>query len=439
MTAFTYRDGTLHAEAVPLAEIAAALGTPFYCYSSRAMGEALDRFAAALARHRPLICYAVKANGNLAVIRTLADRGAGADVVSQGELMRALAAGVPARKIVFAGVGKTASEMAAGLDARIHQFNVESEAELEALNAVAACRGARAPVALRVNPDVDALTHAKISTGKSENKFGIDIEAAPRIYAAAAAMPGIEPVGIALHIGSQLTELAPYRVAFRRAAGLVRALRGDGHAVPRLDLGGGLGIVYGTEFAPDLGDYAAIVDDAVRGLEVELAFEPGRLLVGNAGVLVTRVLYVKEGRSRRFVIVDAAMNDLIRPALYDAYHDIVAVRAPEPDAPTRRCDVVGPICESGDQFATGRALPPVAAGELLAVRSTGAYSAVMASNYNSRPLAPEVLVRDRDYAIIRARQDYAKVLNEDSLPPWLGLDAADLDEPAQPTRSPIPR
>jgi diaminopimelate decarboxylase len=419
VTAFTYRDGALHAEQVSLADIATAVGTPFYCYSSRAMTEAFERFAAALAHHRPLICYALKANSNLAVVRTLAERGAGADVVSGGELMRARAAGVPATKIVFAGVGKTAAEMAAGLDAGIHQFNVESEPELAALNVVAVDRGVRAPVALRVNPNVDARTHAKITTGRSENKFGIDAEDVPRLFAAAVAMPGVEPVGIALHIGSQLTELGPYRVAFRCAADLVRALRRDGHAVPRFDLGGGLGIAYGDEPAPDLDGYARIVDDAVRGLDVALAFEPGRLLVGNAGVLVTRILYVKDGRSRRFVIVDAAMNDLIRPTLYDAYHDIVPVAAPDLHAPTRRCDVVGPICETGDQFASGRALPPVKAGDLLAVRSTGAYSAVMASNYNSRPLAPEVMVRDRDYAIVRARQDYAKVLAEDGLPPWL--------------------
>jgi diaminopimelate decarboxylase len=419
MSFFAYHDGQLHAEQVPLARIAERVGTPFYCYSSGALTAAYRDFAAAFADQPATICYALKANSNLAVVATLAALGARADVVSEGELRRALRAGVPPQKIVFAGVGKTAEEMAAGLDADILQFNVESIPELRTLSAVAAARGARAAVALRINPDVDARTHAKISTGKAENKFGIDIGQARAAYAEAAALPGIEVTGVAVHIGSQLTALEPFRAAFSRVADLTRALRADGHSIRRLDLGGGLGIVYGEEQPPSLRDYAALVKETVAPLGCELVFEPGRFLAGNAGVLVTRVLYVKEGASRTFVIVDAAMNDLLRPALYDAYHAILPVTEPPSDAATRRVDIVGPVCESADTFATQRPLPPVEPGDLLAICSAGAYAAVMSSAYNTRRPAPEVMVRGGDDAIVKARPDYETIINQDSLPDWL--------------------
>jgi len=419
MSAFAYRNGVLHAEDVALDRIAGAVGTPFYCYSEGAIEDAYRAFAAALAGLPATICYALKANGNLAVVRSLARLGAGADVVSEGELRRALAAGIPADKIVFAGVGKTPGEMAAGLDAGILQFNVESLPELETLSRVARERGATAAVALRVNPDVDARTHAKIATGKKENKFGIDLDQAAAVFHHAATLPGIAVAGIAVHIGSQLTDLAPYRTAFTRVAALYRELAAAGLPLRRLDLGGGLGITYRDEPAPDLAGYAAAVREATAGLDAELVFEPGRLLVGNAGVLVTRVLYVKAGTARRFVIVDAAMNDLIRPTLYDAWHEIVPVRAPAPEAPRQPVDIVGPVCETADTFAEHRALPPVAAGELLAIRSTGAYGAVMSSTYNCRLPAPEVLVRGRDYAVVKPRPDHAALMAQDRLPPWL--------------------
>ncbi|WP_119461430.1 diaminopimelate decarboxylase [Rhodospirillaceae bacterium SYSU D60014] len=419
MSFFTYQDGQMQAEGVPLARIAEQVGTPFYCYSSAALTAAYQAFAAAFSGQPATICYALKANSNQAVIRTLTALGAGADVVSEGELRRALRAGVPASKIVFAGVGKTAAEMAAGLDAGILQFNVESMPELRTLSAVAAARGRNASVSLRINPDVDANTHAKISTGKAENKFGIEFGAARAAFAEAAALPGIEPAGIALHIGSQLTGLEPYRAAFTRMAELTATLRADGHAIRRLDLGGGLGITYGEERPPAIRDYAALVKEVIGPLGCDLILEPGRLLTGNAGVLVTRVIYVKEGTSRSFVIVDAAMNDLIRPALYDAYHAILPVAEPASDAATRRVDIVGPVCESADTFATQRPLPPVAAGDLLTICSAGAYSAVMGSTYNTRLPTPEVMVRGGDYAIVKARPDYDAIIDQDSLPDWL--------------------
>ena len=373
----------------------------------------------ALAGLDATICYALKANGNLAVIRTLARLGAGADVVSEGELRRALAAGVPPHKIVFSGVGKTRAEMAAALDAGIAQINVESEPELEALSEVAAARGVTAPVALRVNPDVDAGTHDKISTGRKENKFGIEAEHAVALYARAQTMTGIRPVGLAVHIGSQLTELAPYRETFGRVAALVRRLRADGHKVTHLDLGGGLGIVYRDETPPAPADYGAVVREVIGPLGCAVAIEPGRSLVGNAGVLLTRVIYVKQGTARRFVIVDAAMNDLARPTLYDAYHDIVTVAAPPAGAPVAPVDVVGPVCETGDTFAVGRPLAPVKAGDLLAIMTAGAYGAAMASTYNARPLVPEVLVHGDRFAEVRPRQDYDTMLKSDAMPPWL--------------------
>ena len=419
MTAFAYRDGRLLAEDVALEDIAREVGTPAYVYSSGMVEAAYQELAAALSGLPAQICYAVKANGNIALIATLGRLGAGADVVSGGELRRALAAGIPPAKIVFAGVGKTAEELAFALDCGILQFNVESLPELELLNRIALEKGSRAPVALRVNPDVDAGTHAHISTGRSGHKFGIDLDQAPAVFARAQELAGISIEGIAVHIGSQLTDLAPYRSAFGRLAGLYRELRGQGYPLRRLDLGGGLGIVYRGESRFDLTAYAEAAREATAGLDAELIFEPGRLLVGNAGVLLTRVIYVKEGSTRRYVIVDAAMNDLLRPMLYEAWHDIMPVRAPAPDAELAEVDIVGPICETTDTFARGRPLPPVAEGDLLTINSAGAYSAVMSSTYNTRLMAPEVLVRGDRFAVVRPRQDYAALIAQDRLPDWI--------------------
>ena len=419
MSYFPYRDGVMHAEGVPLDRLADEVGTPFFCYSSGALEAAYLQFADALRDLDPLICYAVKANGNLAVVRTLAQLGAGADVVSEGELRRALAAGVPAEHIVFAGVGKTPAEMAFALDAGIFQFNVESLPELEALNQVAMAKGQMAPVALRINPDVDARTHAKISTGKAENKFGIAMNHCGEALERGRDMQGIDLKGLAVHIGSQLTDIAPYRQAFERLVSLYREAQASGFSLSRLDFGGGLGIVYREEAPADLAGYAAVVREATRGLTARFIFEPGRLLVGNAGLLVTRVLYVKGGATRQFVIVDAAMNDLIRPSLYDAWHDIVPIAVPKPEADTMRVDIVGPICETGDSFAEDRPLPPVAPGDLLAICSSGAYAAVMASSYNARPVAPEVMVKGKNHAVVRQRPDHATLISQDSIPAWL--------------------
>jgi diaminopimelate decarboxylase len=422
MSPFHYQGGQLHAEQVALTQLADAVGTPFYCYSDAALRAAYDEFASAFAGRDATICYSLKANNNLAVIKTLASLGAGADVVSEGELRCALAAGVPPERIVFAGVGKTAPEMAAGLDADIHQFNVESLPELHLLNRVAMERSQRARIALRINPDVDARTHAHISTGKAENKFGIELGRARAAYEAASRLPGIEVAGLAVHIGSQLTEIDPYRAAFSKMAALTTELRQAGFAIRALDLGGGLGIAYGDEAAPSLQDYAAAVTATVGALGLPLILEPGRRIVGNAGVLITRVIYMKEGVSRNFLIVDAAMNDLIRPALYDAHHTMVPVAEPAPDAPTRRLDIVGPICESTDRLAEQRAMPPMAAGDLLAICSVGAYGAVMASTYNLRRPAPEIMVRGHEFAIVRRRPDYQDIMDRDRLPQWLEED-----------------
>ena len=416
---FPHRDGDLYAEGVPIGHIAAAIGTPCYVYSTAFFTAQYRRFAEAFGAERPLICYAVKANSNLAVLRLFAGLGAGADVVSEGELRRALAAGVPPERIVFSGVGKTAPEMEAALAAGIHQINVESVPELHLLSAVATKLGRTAPIALRVNPDVDALTHAKIATGKKENKFGIDLGEATAAYRLAASLPGIAPLGLAVHIGSQAGGLEPFREAFTRLARLVPALRASGLPVARVDLGGGLGIRYRDEQPPEVADYAKMVREIFAPLDLALAFEPGRVLAGPAGVLVTRVLYIKEGLGKRFVIVDAAMNDLIRPALYDAWHDIVPVRLPPPGAALSAADVVGPVCESGDTFAIDRALPPLAEGDLLALTAAGAYGAVMSSTYNSRLLVPEVMVAGERYAVIRARPSYEALLSLDTLPAWL--------------------
>jgi len=418
MDHFHYRQGLLHAEEVPLAAIAAAVGTPFYCYSSATIERHLAAFRTGLAGLDTLVCYALKANSNQAVIATLARGGAGADVVSGGELERALRAGVPAERIVFSGVGKTAEEMAQALAAGILQFNVESEPELLALDAVARRLGKRAAIALQVNPDVDAGTHDKITTGRKENKFGIAIEAAPRLYRQAAGLSGLRPASIAMHIGSQLTDLRPFEAAFGRLRDLALRLRRDGIALERLDLGGGLGIPYGRETPPTPADYALLVRRLFGDLGLRLMFEPGRLIVGNAGILVSRVLYVKQA-GRRFVVCDAAMNDLLRPAMYDAWHAVVPLNEPAPGAPLAPADLVGPVCESADVFAKERALPPLGAGDLIALRTAGAYGAVMASTYNTRPLLPEVLVRGHEFFTVRPRQTLEALIGQDRLPPWL--------------------
>ena len=421
MDHFLYRGGVLHAESVPLDEIAAAVGTPVYVYSSATLTRHFRVFEEALAGLDHLICYAMKANANLAVLRLMATLGAGMDVVSEGEYRRARAAGVPGERIVFSGVGKTRAEMALALRHGIRQFNVESEPELIALSEVATGLGRTAPIALRVNPDVDARTHAKIATGKSENKFGIPIARARAAYGLAVMMPGIEIVGVDVHIGSQLTELEPFALAFARVAELTEALRADGHAIRRLDLGGGLGIPYRrSNAAPPLPfDYGEVIRRTVGHLGCQIEIEPGRLIAGNAGVLVSRAIYRKRGEGRDFLIVDAGMNDLVRPAMYEAWHDIVPVVEPPAGAELAPVDVVGPVCETGDTFAVARPMPPVGEGELVAFRSAGAYGAVMASEYNSRPLVPEVLVHGDHYAVVRARPSFDEMLARDTIPEWL--------------------
>jgi len=421
MDHFIYRDGTLHAEDVPLAEIAAAVGTPFYVYSTATLLRHFTLFDQALDGLDHLVCYAMKAASNQAILKTLAQAGAGMDVVSIGEYQRAKAAGVPGDRIVFSGVGKTAREIRAALAGGIRQFNVESEPEMAVLNAVALELGKVAPIAIRVNPDVDARTHAKIATGKSENKFGIPISRAREVYAMAAAMPGLEVIGIDVHIGSQLTDLEPFEQAYVKVAELTEMLRADGHDIRRLDLGGGLGIPYSrSNQAPPLPtDYGALIRRTVGHLGCEIEIEPGRLIAGNAGLLVAEIIYVKSGEGREFLILDAAMNDLIRPAMYDAHHDIVPVAEPEPGTEPQPYDIVGPVCETGDTFAKERPLPPVTAGDLIAFRGAGAYGAVMASEYNSRPLIPEVLVNGDQFAVIRRRPSLDEMINRDTIPEWL--------------------
>ena len=418
---FAYRDGVLHAEDVPVPEIARAVGTPVYVYSMATIARHYRVFAGAVASLPSLVCYAMKANSNQAVIATLAKLGAGMDVVSEGELRRARAAGVPGSRIVFSGVAKTAAEMAYGLAEGILCFNVESLPELERLSEVATASGRTARVSLRINPDVDARTHAKISTGKAEDKFGIPWREARAAYARAAALPGLAVVGIDMHIGSQITELAPFDAAFRRLGELITALRDDGHTIEHVDLGGGLGIPYHDDLAPppDPAAYAAVVERHANRLGCKVLFEPGRLIVGNAGILVTEVVYVKPGAAKTFVIVDAGMNDLVRPTLYDAHHEIRPVVEPAAGAPTAPVDVVGPVCESGDFLAQDRRLPPVAAGDLLAVFSAGAYGAVQAGTYNTRLLVPEVLVDGGRTAVVRPRQSYDELIGLDRLPDWL--------------------
>ncbi len=421
MDHFLYRDGTLYAEDVNIAEIAAEVGTPFYLYSSATLTRHFRLFDEALEGIDHLVCYAVKAASNQAILKTLGDLGAGMDVVSGGEYARARAAGVPGDRIVFSGIGKTADEMRIALSGGIRQFNVESEPEMAALNAVALELGKIAPITVRVNPDVDAKTHAKIATGKSENKFGIPISRAREVYAMAAKMKGLKVIGIDVHIGSQLTDLDPFRQAYEKVADLTKTLREDGHDITRLDLGGGLGIPYthSNDRPPLPTEYGAMVKETLGNMGCEIEIEPGRLIAGNAGVLISKVIYMKSGEDREFAILDAAMNDLIRPAMYEAHHDIIPVTEAEAGIEQQEYDIVGPVCETGDTFAKSRAMPPLVAGDLVAFRSAGAYGAVMASEYNTRPLIPEVLVMGDQYAVIRARPTLEDMINRDTLPTWL--------------------
>ena len=421
MDHFLYKDGVLHAEDVSLAEIAAAVGTPVYVYSTATLLRHFHLFDDALSGMDHLVCYAMKANSNQAVLRTLAQAGAGMDVVSGGEYRRAKAAGVPGDRIVFSGVGKTREEIELALTGGIRQFNVESEPEMILLDIVARELGKVAPITIRVNPDVDAKTHAKIATGKSENKFGIPIARAREVYAMAANLPGLEIVGIDVHIGSQLTDLAPFEQAYGKVAELTEVLRADGHNIRRLALGGGLGIPYErSNTAPPLPtDYGAMVQRTLGHLACEVEIEPGRLIAGNAGVLVSEVIYLKSGEGRDFLILDAAMNDLIRPAMYDAWHCIVPLNDPAPGAEPRPVDIVGPVCESGDTFAKQRMMPVLGSGDLVAFRSAGAYGAVMSSEYNSRPRIPEVLVNGDQFAVIRPRPSFDEMINRDTIPEWL--------------------
>ncbi len=418
---FGYVGGVLHAEGVSLPRIAGEVGTPFYCYSTATLERHYRVLKEAFAGLDTLICYAVKANSNQAVIKTLGDLGAGMDVVSEGELRRARAAGVPADRIIFAGVGKTREEMAHALDEGILGFNVESEPELDALSEVAAGLGRTAAIAFRVNPDVDAKTHAKISTGKAENKFGVPFEDAPRLYAKAAKLPGIAISGVHMHIGSQITDLQPFRNAFALMRELAVDLRAAGHPLRHLDMGGGLGVPYrgGNDIPPSPQEYAQVVRETVGSLGLKIALEPGRMIVANAGVLVARVVYVKRGRDKTFTVVDAAMNDLIRPTLYEAHHDVWPVHeTPSRQAPIVQ-DIVGPICETGDYLALDRKLPPLSAGDLVAFMSAGAYGAAMSSTYNTRLLVPEVLVKGDAHAVVRPRQTYDDLIGQDRLPEWL--------------------
>ncbi|HUB64469.1 MAG TPA: diaminopimelate decarboxylase [Methylocella sp.] len=418
---FTVKNGVMHAEDVDLAKLAAAVGTPFYCYSTATLTRHYKVFDEAFAGLPHLICYAVKANSNQAVLTSLARLGAGMDVVSGGELHRALTAGVPPEKITFSGVGKTAAEMALALGHGILCFNVESEPELALLSELATSQNRIAPIALRVNPDVDAKTHAKIATGKAENKFGIPIGRARDVYSQASGLPGIKVTGVDIHIGSQITDLAPFDAAFGLIADFVRVLRADGHAIHHIDLGGGLGIPYvlwedPESYHPER--YADIVKARLAPLNCQLVFEPGRLIAGNAGILITSVLFVKHGEAKTFVIVDAAMNDLIRPTLYDAHHEILAVR-PSAESLEITADVVGPVCETGDYLALSRKMAAPSPGDLLAILSAGAYGAVQAGTYNSRLLIPEVLVNGGQYAVVRPRGTYAELIGLDKIPAWL--------------------
>ncbi len=417
MDHFTYKHGETYAEDVALSRIAEEVGTPFYCYSSATLSHHVKVLREALSSFDPLICFAVKANSNIAVLRTLKDAGTGADVVSEGEIRAALAAGIAPQHIIFSGVGKTRSEMRFALSQGIFQFNVESEPELHALSEEAAAMGTVAAIAIRVNPDVDADTHAKISTGKKENKFGVAISRAPALYAHAASLPGIRAQGVSMHIGSQLTSLAPFESAFLRARALVETLRANGIGITTLDIGGGLGVPYHEDTEPPSpADYGAMVSRVLAGLDAKLIVEPGRLIAGNAGVMVTRVIYTKHEEGRDYTIVDAAMNDLMRPALYDAYHTIVPAR--QMQSPSKPADIVGPVCETGDTFAIQRELPESQEGDLLVFRTAGAYGASMSGTYNLRPLIAEVLVKGDQFSVIRRRQSYEELLARDSFAAW---------------------
>jgi diaminopimelate decarboxylase len=418
---FHYKDGVLHAENVPVPDIARAVGTPFYLYSTATLERHVRVFQEAFADVDSLVCYAMKANSNQAVLKTIGRLGAGIDVVSEGELRRALAAGIPASRIMFSGVGKTPREMDLALDAGIYCFNVESEPELEVLNARATAKGKRAPVSFRINPDVDAGTHAKISTGKKENKFGISYDRAREVYAHAAKLDGIEVTGIDMHIGSQITDLHPFDDAFRLLRELVEHLRADGHVIEHVDVGGGLGIPYkiDNDPPPNPEAYSKVVKNQLRSLDCKIVTEPGRLIVGNAGILVTEVIYVKDVEDKSFVIVDAAMNDLIRPTLYEAWHEIQSVVATSGNEPRIKADVVGPVCETGDYLALDREMARPEPGDLLSVSSAGAYGAVQAGTYNSRLLVPEVLVKDDQFHVIRRRTSYEELIGLDSVPAWL--------------------
>ncbi len=421
MDHFLYRGGILHAEDVAIPDIAAAVGTPFYVYSAATLTRHYRLFTEALSPLPHQVCFAIKSLSNLAVLKLLGDLGAGMDVVSGGEYRRAKAAGIPGDRIVFSGVGKTQAEMRLALEGGVRQFNVESEPEMRALSQVCVSMGVTAPITVRVNPDVDARTHEKIATGKKDNKFGIPISRARAVYAEAAALPGLRVVGIDVHIGSQLTELEPFEQAYLKVAELTGVLRADGHSIERLDLGGGLGIPYTrSNDAPPLPvDYGALIKRTVGHLGCEIEIEPGRLISGNAGLLVSAVIYVKQGEGRDFLILDAAMNDLVRPSMYGAHHDIVPVIEPAAGAESQPYDVVGPVCETGDTFAKGRPMAKVSPGDLVAFRSAGAYGAVMASEYNSRPLIPEVLVQGDHFAVIRARPTLDEMLGRDTIPEWL--------------------
>ncbi len=422
MKFFTYKNEELHAEGVALRLIASKVGTPFYCYSAGALRASWQEFADAMkstSGMKASVCYALKANSSLAVIKLFGDLGAGADIVSVGEMRRALAAGIPAERIIYSGVAKKPSELAAALEAGVGQINVESSAELEMLSAVGSQLGLMADITIRVNPDVDAKTHAKITTGRKGNKFGIDIDLAREAFALAGRLPNLRVVGVAMHIGSQLTSLDPYRDAVVRMRGLIQELRSDGHRIDRFDIGGGLGIVYADEKLPSIAEFMQVVGKETAGLGCELTFEPGRRLVGEAGVLVSEVILVKPGVSKTFVVVDAAMNDLIRPTLYEAWHDILPADEARPGVATIRCDIVGPICELGDYLALNRDLPPLSAGDLVMIRSAGAYGAVMASSYNSRPLVPEVMVDGTRFAVTRPRPSIEEMISAERLPPWM--------------------
>ena len=418
---FQYRNGVLHAEDVPLPDIASAVGTPFYCYSTATLTHHYQVFTEAMTGLDSLVCFSAKANGNLAILRTLGNLGAGCDVVSGGELRRALQAGIPAEKIVFSGVGKTAEELTLALETGVGQINVESEPELRRLSAIAGDMGKTAPIAFRVNPDVHAGTHDKISTGRKEDKFGVAWDDAKELYGLAEELAGIDVRGVAVHIGSQITDLEPFESAFSKVAGLVQDLRAAGHSIDTVDLGGGLGVPYhkDNEPPPCPADYGSVVRETVGGLSCKILFEPGRVIAANAGILVTEVVYVKPGESKTFVIIDAAMNDLIRPSMYDAHHDILPVIETAPGQDLETYDIVGPICETGDRFAQDMRLPALTEGELLALTSAGAYGAVMASNYNARPLVPEVLVDGQDYAVVRERPPIEELWALESLPPWM--------------------